>query len=115
MAAAPVILVVEDDADVRAMIAEALATYGMTVIEAASGHEALRILQRDRTISILLSDVMMPGISGLVLAERAAQLRPDVKTLLLSAYPPAVTTRPVLTKPLRVAQLCAEIDRVVRQ
>ncbi len=56
------------------------------MIEAASGHEALRILDRDPTIGILLSDVMMPGITGITLAQQVAALRPDVKILLTTAY-----------------------------
>ncbi len=83
---APIVLVVDDDPDVRQVLTDALETDGMTVIEAASGHEALRILDRDPTIGILLSDVMMPGITGITLAQQVAALRPDVKILLTTAY-----------------------------
>jgi CheY-like chemotaxis protein len=110
MRAAPVVLVVEDDSDVRRVIVEALENDGMTVIDAASGQEALRVLRADSTIGVLVSDVMMPGISGAVLVEQATAFRPGLKTLLLSAYAPALTgTTRVIEKPIRVAQLCAEI------
>ena len=110
MPAALVVLVVDDDRDVRRVMVEALAKDGMTVIDAASGREALRILQVDGTIGVLVSDVMMPGISGVVLAEQAERLRPSLKTLLLSAYAPALHgARRIIEKPVRMAQLCAEI------
>lgn len=82
MAAVPVILVVDDDPDVRQTLIQALESDGMTVVDAASGQEALRILDRDPTIGILLADIMMPGITGITLAEQAAKLRPDVKIVL---------------------------------
>jgi CheY-like chemotaxis protein len=58
----------------------------MTVVDASIGEEALRILGGDPTINILLTDIMMPGITGITLAERAAALRPDLKIVFTSAY-----------------------------
>jgi CheY-like chemotaxis protein len=108
----PVVLVVDDDPDIRSSVVQALEDGGMTGIPAASGHEALRILGGDRTISILLTDVMMPGITGTTLADRANELRPDVKIVFMTAYAaadPIGSTRPRVGKPFRTSELCASI------
>jgi CheY-like chemotaxis protein len=81
-----VVLIVDDDPDVRQSLIQALEHDGMTVVEAASGQEALRILASDPTIRVMLADIMMPGITGITLAERAAGLRPDVKVVLVTGY-----------------------------
>jgi CheY-like chemotaxis protein len=115
MTAVPVVLVVDDDPEVRQVLVEALETDGMTVVEAAGGQEALRILQHDQTVCILVTDIMMPGISGVTLAEQVAKLRPDVKTILISAYSPADLvhgSQSVTQKPFRLADLCANIRRL---
>jgi CheY-like chemotaxis protein len=56
------------------------------VIDAASGRQALDVLERDSTIEVLFTDVMMPGISGITLAKRALAMRPDLHVVLTSAY-----------------------------
>src|ERR1700737_3852451 len=57
----PVVLVVDDDPDIRRSVVQALEDDGMMGIGAASGQEALRILNRDPTVGVLLTDIMMPG------------------------------------------------------
>jgi CheY-like chemotaxis protein len=105
-----VVLVVEDDPDVREVLTLGLEHEGMTVIDAATGGEALRILGGDPTIAILVTDIMMPGITGITLAERAAALRPDLKILFISAYP-AVGQPPglLLSKPFHLSELLAAL------
>jgi len=112
MAAAPVVLVVDDDPSVRQVLVGALQMDGMTVVDAGGGQEALRILQHDPTICILVADIMMPGITGVTLVEEAAKLRPDVKAILATAYSPSdlvQAPKSVMTKPFRIAELCANI------
>jgi two-component system, cell cycle sensor histidine kinase and response regulator CckA len=112
MSNAPVVLVVDDDPEVRRALTQGLTNDGMTAIDAASGQEALRILAADPTIGVLLTDIMMPGIAGTTLAERAARLRPDLKILMVTAYAPALPAPPsarVLEKPFRIAELCAAV------
>jgi two-component system cell cycle response regulator CpdR len=116
MVSAPVVLVVDDDPGVRQMLIHALEADGMTVVGAASGREALRILQCDPTVTVLVSDIMMPGITGITLAAEAVKLRPDVKTLLMTAYAPADLTRSpgsVLTKPVRISDLYTSIRTLI--
>jgi PAS domain S-box-containing protein len=79
------VLCVEDNPDVRAMTAALIKTLGYAVLTAASGPEALAILQRPVPVDLLLTDMMMPGgMGGLALAERAAELRPALPVLFMS-------------------------------
>jgi len=81
------ILVVEDDDDVRVYTVEILQELGYRVIEAADGEAALRALNSgDTAIHLLLTDVVMPGMSGSELADRARVLRPGLKVLFTSGY-----------------------------
>jgi PAS domain S-box-containing protein len=83
------ILVVEDDADVREMIVGILSDLGYRTLVAETGPEALAILERDASVDILFTDIVMPaGISGTELARRAIRLRPELKVLLSSGYTP---------------------------
>jgi CheY-like chemotaxis protein len=81
------VLLVEDAAAVRAVTKQILERQGYTVLEAADGAAALRLAQDHRgPIHLLLTDVVMPQVSGRELAERLAQLRPDTKVLYASGY-----------------------------
>jgi PAS domain S-box-containing protein len=81
------ILLVEDDERVRALIGILLKKSGYAVLEAAHGEQALDIARTyDMPIQLLLTDVVMPGISGRVLAERLASLRSETRVLFMSGY-----------------------------
>lgn len=80
------ILVVEDDANVRATSVETLKLLGYSVIEAEDGPSALRVIETDTAIALLFTDVVMPGMSGRELAEAAQQLRPALRTLYTTGY-----------------------------
>ena len=81
------VLVVEDAASVRMVSRQVLERYGYLVLEAPDGETALRLAAKHRgPIHLLLTDVVMPGLSGRQLAEQLAQLRPDIKTLFASGY-----------------------------
>jgi CheY-like chemotaxis protein len=109
-----VVLVVDDDPDVRETIAHVLESRGYTVIDAATGREALDILDRDETISILFTDVIMPGISGITLAKKALEKRPDLKIVLASAYMKEPSAgMPVLQKPFHAEDLMQALERHV--
>lgn len=85
--ASATVLLAEDDADVRAVAAAALREAGYAVLVAANGPEALRIAQRHRgLIDILVSDVVMPFMSGPALAKKLAAQRGNMKVLLISGY-----------------------------
>ena len=81
------ILVVEDEAEVRAVAAEILRDHGYTVLEAADGEQALRVAARQRArLHLVLTDVVMPGLSGWDLAQRLAAMRPGVRTVFMTGY-----------------------------
>ncbi len=82
-----VILVCEDDDDVRAYSAEVLRDLGYQVLEAADGSAALAVLETTGAVDLLFTDVVLPGgMSGAVLAKEAAKLRPGIKTLFTTGY-----------------------------
>ncbi|HTU35763.1 MAG TPA: PAS domain S-box protein [Candidatus Acidoferrum sp.] len=81
------VLLVEDEEGVRQLTREYLETNGYTVIQAADGHTALELARMHQgPIHILITDIVMPGISGRELAERVARIRPEMKVLYMSGY-----------------------------
>jgi PAS domain S-box-containing protein len=86
-AGAETLLLVEDEAPVRALVLELLASQGYTVLEAAHGEQALAVASRHAgPIHLLVTDVVMPGMSGGELASRFVRLRPGVRVLYISGY-----------------------------
>ncbi|WP_192804918.1 response regulator [Noviherbaspirillum aerium] len=85
------LLLVDDDPDLLEITFELLSAYGFDVTAASSAEAALAILQDRNDFEILLSDVVMPGMSGLQLAYKARELHPQLKIILVSGYPnPAI-------------------------
>jgi CheY-like chemotaxis protein len=81
------ILLVEDEGDVRELAREILEMAGYTVLEAGRGDEALRLcLDAAKPIDLLLTDVVMPQMSGPELARRILELRPGTKVVYMSGY-----------------------------
>ena len=81
------VLVVEDESGIRALMRKILRKQGYQVLEASQGEEALRIARGHRgPIHLLLTDVVMPKMSGRQLAEKLQAERPDVKVLFVSGY-----------------------------
>jgi PAS domain S-box-containing protein len=81
------ILLVEDEANLRYLARQYLEKQGYKVIEAADGAVAMQIaVAHDKVIHLLLTDVIMPGMNGRELAQRIAEIRPNVKILYMSGY-----------------------------
>jgi PAS domain S-box-containing protein len=81
------LLLVENDEGVRNFACAVLTEEGYTVLEASNGEEAIRLSARhDKPIHLLVTDVVLPGINGRVLAERLMSQRPNLRVLYLSGY-----------------------------
>src|SRR5262249_13356509 len=81
------ILVVEDEAGVRAITCEFLKSGGYSVLEAGNGAEALEVISRHKgKIHLVLSDMVMPNMGGTALVERLKTVLPEVPVLLVSGY-----------------------------
>jgi len=106
------VLVVDDEAEVRDYAAAVFEELGLAVLRAASGEEALAILERHPEIRVLFSDVRMPGMSGAELAARAQERWPGLRVVLTSGYVGGVAIEDVefLPKPYRPR----DIERTVR-
>lgn len=107
------VLVVDDQADVLDMAVELFRSLGYDVLSANNGADALAILQRTPNVSVLFSDVVMPGMSGIELARTARTLFPAMKIILASGYAAeaingaatGIDDLHILSKPYSVAQV----------
>ncbi|RWL42106.1 MAG: response regulator [Mesorhizobium sp.] len=111
------VLLVEDDARVRASTAAALLELGYTVIEAAGGDEALQKLGENAAIVLMLTDIVMPGMNGRQLAEQARRQSLSLKVVFMTGFTRnAVVHNGVLdhdvhfiAKPFTLEQLAAKL------
>jgi len=113
------ILVVEDNEDVAVFAETLLTELGHRVTRAASGEEALAIA-RKRRFDIVLSDVVMPGMGGLKLAETLAREQPGLPVVLATGYSQDIVEggsggRPVILKPYRLATLSEALADAMRR
>jgi PAS domain S-box-containing protein len=117
------ILLVEDEDLLRNLIREVLSASGYEVLEAASGPEALRLLEEYQgAIQLLLTDVVMPEMSGQVLAERLLATHPQLKVLYMSGYTDDAVVRhgvqaaevAFIQKPFSPHQLTRKLQELLR-
>jgi DNA-binding NtrC family response regulator len=114
------VLLVDDEPEFTAALAERLALRGMDAKTAASGEEALRILESDPP-HVVVSDVMMPGLGGVELLKRIHEHYPGVRVILLTGMSCAFDTREAkrlgafacLMKPLNINELIQKIHEAV--
>lgn len=108
---AHMILLVDDDDDVRETAADMLAELGYGVIQASSGPQALKLLDECPDLELMVTDIRMPGMSGLELSDLAGCRRLDLKIILVSGYfLPQPITRRFVQKPFRTH----ELDEAIR-
>ncbi|MDB4976138.1 MAG: domain S-box protein [Myxococcaceae bacterium] len=113
------ILLVDDDLEVRSIVQSQLEGAGYAVLAACSGDEALQLLEQNRAdVRMLVSDVSMPGMSGIELARRAHELCPALPILLISGFSEelhggAQRIGRFLAKPFSGQQLLAEVRQAL--
>lgn len=122
--ASEIVLVVEDQTEVRNLIRRVLERDGYLVLEAVGGPEALQIAQQwEGPIELLITDVVMPGMRGPEVATAVKALRPSIKVLFTSAYshgtilPDGVEGEPatLLQKPFKPSELIAQVRSLLDQ
>ena len=111
------VLLVEDDEKVRALVQVLLERHGYMVIAAKQGQDALRVAQDSTTtIDLLLTDTIMPGMSGTELAHQVLALRPAIKVLYMSGYTDKAVWEPgfaFLQKPFTPQTLTRKVHDIL--
>ena len=109
------VLVVEDDANVRQVTVSTLESLGFSVKEAGSGDEAAAMLKQDAGIQVVLSDVKMPGMTGIELGRLIREQWPAVHVLLTSGYvdDDRVDEFEFIHKPFRAADLARKLEAML--
>ena len=117
-----VVLLVEDEAPVRAFASRALRLRGYTVLEAESGEEALEVISDPATqVDIFVTDVVMPGMDGPTWVRKALETRPDVHVVFVSGYAEEhfsddqakIPNSVFLPKPFSLSELTQTVQEVV--
>jgi signal transduction histidine kinase/DNA-binding response OmpR family regulator len=111
------VLLVDDEDLVRMGLRDMLEALGHRVTEAASGSAAIQVLRANPTIELLITDYMMPSMTGVALVREARLLRPDLPALLVTGYAslqsPPPGNLPRISKPFREAELANAIAGVL--
>ncbi|MDJ0973362.1 MAG: sigma-54 dependent transcriptional regulator [Planctomycetota bacterium] len=118
----PSILIVDDDRNTRTSLKRALERDGYVVLIAENGKEALSIAQGPEAIDLVLTDLLMPGLDGLGFIEGLRVVRPEVPTILISAFADMDTAvkagrrgvYEVLEKPIRLREVRRAIKRAMK-
>ena len=114
------ILLAEDDESLRKFLAAALVKAGHIVTDFGDGDEAWECIQ-GFTFDLLLTDIVMPGMDGIELAKRAAELNDGLKIMFITGFA-AVALHPssnapkqakVLSKPFHLREIVAEVERMI--
>ena len=118
----PTVLLADDEEAIRALMQRGLKHSGFDVLIAADGHEALRLLEQyGETVDVLVTDTIMPGMTGIELARRVRRRRPEMKVIFLSGFAPGAVvdgeeigaTGHFMQKPFGVSALAAKLREVL--
>lgn len=112
------ILLAEDDEAMRQYLARALERAGYAVVPVDRGTAALPLIENE-TFDLLLTDIVMPEMDGIELAQRAAAIAPDMRVMFITGFAAvtlkagkAVPQAKVLSKPFHLRDLVLEVDRL---
>jgi CheY-like chemotaxis protein len=104
------LMVVDDDPEVRVVVSEFLEDFGYQVIQANSAVQALEILAGTPDLRMIITDIRMPDMSGIELANLATERQSDLKIILISGYFVSQSVeRRFLRKPFRMRELEAAV------
>ena len=116
------ILVVDDEPEVRKLVGAMVSRYGFNVLTADSGDHAITVFKkRIDDIDLLLTDVVAPGMSGPVLADKLVELKPGLKILFMSGYDNTQVVQhyvvekghALLPKPFTLEELGRKVEQVL--
>jgi CheY-like chemotaxis protein len=112
------ILVVDDERDLREFMVEVLSSHGHRAFAAASAYHALQFVAAEQ-VDLLVTDIAMPGKTGVELAIEVKRLRPEVKVLFITGHAPRSTEQAAmrlgktLFKPLRGSVIIREVTALL--
>jgi DNA-binding NtrC family response regulator len=117
------ILVVDDEPEVRKLVTAMLARNGYKVLTADTGENAVRLFRNHPGVELLLTDVVAPGMSGPMIADEIATLKPDIKVLFMSGYDGTQVVQryvveknySLLIKPFTMEQLEKKVREVLQE
>lgn len=115
------ILLAEDDTSMRTFIKKALERAGHTVHDAPDGMKALAALEESDEFDLLLTDIVMPGIDGIELSQKAMNIRPNIKVMFITGFAAvamdAKQSQPqnakVLSKPFHLNDLVTQVETLL--
>ncbi|MGD1071976.1 MAG: response regulator [Bryobacteraceae bacterium] len=115
------VLVVDDEPEIRKLVTAMLTKNGYRVLTADTGQNAVRLFKSNPDVALLLADVVSPGMSGPMIADEIAALRPDIKVLFMSGYDNTQVVQryvvekgySLLVKPFSMIQLEQKIREVL--
>src|ERR1700692_2246917 len=117
------VLVVDDEAEIRKLVGAMVTQFGYTVLTADSGDHALTVYSHHRApIDLLITDVVAPGMSGPMLADKLSVIQPDLKVLYISGYDNTHVVQKyvvekghaLLPKPFTMEELQAKVKELLR-
>lgn len=116
------ILIAEDDPSMRQFLTTALIRAHHTIVAVGDGLEALAALEKDKdcTFDLLLADIVMPGMDGIALSQKALELCPHLKVMFITGFAgmameAKVRTQsmPVVAKPFHLRDLVGQVERLL--
>lgn len=117
------VLVVDDEPEIRKLVSAMVTQLGFTVLTADSGDHALTIYKHHKApIELLITDVVAPGMSGPMLADKLSAIQPDLKVLYISGYDNTHVVQKyvvekghaLLAKPFTMEDLQAKVTKILR-
>jgi len=117
-----IVLVVEDEAAVRALVVDVLEELGYRAIEASDGSSALKLLESNVRVDLLVTDVGLPGLNGRQLVDAAREHRPKLKVLFMTGYAENAALASgflgpdmeLITKPFAIEALATRIQAMIK-